>query len=295
MKEIKKLTFILSIISCLVMTFGGCSLALPEGDGGETTPPNVKTEFEDCYVGQMFVVYDKENNILTSQTMGDETCVAYAFKYDADAFEYGGEYKGIISNDISGADYITSSNNNTELLDGGSKYTDEITLYLNEDGYEDKVYAFDSLTYDENGGVISAPGIGHTGAFSNFKSKLEITQTITKTVNDSVEEKFLTFCVIMNVDVREVGTDWKILQYRDDGSLIKIDTVIVDTDENFQLDKDCTYVVYEETLKNGSKRREIKQIEHEDNYIHFYYDGGFGLLKTKAFNLIKANTGMETE
>ena len=94
----------------------------------------------------------------------------------------------------------------------------------------------------------------------------------------------------MKVEVREVGTDWKILQYSNDGSLIKTDSVTLDTDEEIQLEEDCAYVIYEETLKDGTKRRELNQLKYEENYINFYYDGGFGLLKNKPFNLIKPAT-----
>lgn len=291
MKKIK-LSLILSFIFCLVAAFGGCSLAVPEGENGGTTPPNVKTEFEDCYVGQMLVIYDKETNeALTSETMGDETCVAYAFKYVAEGFEYASGYVGFVDSDRSGDDYIMGMHNNIEILDGGNRDTAEITLYLNDEGHEDKVYAFDSLMYDENGEVVHDYGVGHTGSFSSFSSKFEITQTITKTVNGNTEEKFLTLCVIMKVEVREVGTDWKILQYSDDGSLIKTDNVSVNDEMDFELLDNCAYIVQEETLSNGEKRRELKQIDHEENYINFYYDGGFGLLTNKPFKLIKPATG----
>lgn len=286
-----KLPLILSCIFCLVAAFGGCSLAVPEGENGGTTPPNVKTEFEDCYVGQMFVIYDKETNeILNSQTMGDETCVAYAFKYVAEGFEYASGYVGFIDSDMSGNEYIMGMHNNIDMSDGGEKNTVEITLYLNDEGHEDKIFAFDGLMYDENGEVIHDYGVGHTGSFSSFSSKFEITQTITKTVNDIVTEKFLTLCVIMNVEVREVGEDWKILQYRDNGSLIKTDSVTRYTDEDVQLDENCAYIIYEETLKDGTKRRVLNQLEYEENYINFYYDGGFGLLTNKPIKLVKPAT-----
>ena len=148
MKKIQ-LPLILSFIFCLVAAFGGCSLAVPEGENGGITPPNVKTEFDDCYVGQMFVIYDRDSyEALTSQTMGDETCVAFAFKYVADYYDYDGDNRGFIDSDMSGDDYIMGMHNNIEILDGGNKDTAEITLYLNDEGHEDKVYAFDSLMYD---------------------------------------------------------------------------------------------------------------------------------------------------
>lgn len=291
MKKIKKLPFILGLVSCLVMALGGCSLAVPEGEGGDKIPPNVKTEFEDCYVGQMFSISDKNSgDILTSETMGDETCVAYAFKYVAEGFEYANGYVGCVDSDVSGDEYITYQHNTIEILDGAEKHTVEITLCLNEDVQEDKVFAFNNLLYDENGDVQIDYGIGNSGSFSSFSSKYEVTQTITKTVNDSVTEKSLTFCVMMTLEVKAVGKDWKILQYNEDGELIKIDEVSVDDEGDIQLDENCAYVVKEETLNDGTKRRELNQLEHEENYINFYYDGGFGLLTNKPFNLIKAVT-----
>ena len=286
MNKIKKLPIILSLAFCFAAASSGCSLAVPEGESGTPTPPNVKTEFEDGYCGQMLVIYDKESNYITSQTMGDETCVAWAYKYDADYMNGA----GLIDYDISGDDYMTYTNNLTELLDGGTKYTKEIELYLNAEGFDDRVYAFDLLSYDENGEIQAEHGMGHTGAFDSFESKLEITQTITTTVNGEATEKYLTFCVIMKAYKREVGTDWTILQYDDSGSLIKKDGVTVDTDEDFQLEENCSFVVYEETLKDGSKKREINQLEHDENYINFYYEGGFGLLTNKPIKLVKPAT-----
>lgn len=291
MKKIKKLPFILSVVSCLAMAFGGCSLAVPEGEGGNKIPPNVKTEFEDCYVGQMFSISDKNSGeILTSETMGDETCVAYAFKYVANYFDWAYDHKGLIYSDISGEDYITHVKNNVDISDGGEKHSVELTLYLNADEQENKVFAFDNLLYDENGDVKIDYGIGNSGTFSKLSSKYEVTQTITKTVNGNTSERFLTFCVIMTLEVKEVGDNWKILQYNEDGELIKTDEVSKTDEGDILLEEGCAYVVQEETLKDGTKIRELKELNDEENYINFYYDGGFGLLTNKPFKLIKAVT-----
>ena len=298
MKKIKLLT--LSLIFGFIAAFGGCSLAVPEGeeggDNGNNIPPNVKTEFEDSYAGVMVEVLDGEDNRLTSRNMGDENCVAFALRYESNVYEINGKHHGCIYQDVSGDDYFAECAMFTSVNNDDEETKAELTVYCNASRSEDLTYGIRTLSYDENGEIALGGGAYHSNLSHGGSggTDFNITQKITesKTWNGVTEsnEKSMTLRVKLTIEGIKVGTDWKILQYHEDGSLINTNAVSVEDDEDIQLEADCAYVIYEETLNDGTKRRELKQIDDEKNYIHFYYDGGFGLLKSKPFKLVKGET-----
>lgn len=270
------------LFACIPLV--GCSLAVPEAEETNKEEP-LKEEFTDMCAGLMVVLYtDGEEGFeeLTSTAFGDESCVALWLDYTA------GEY-GFFASGSSGDDYLFAGNINENTADSGATCSASGTVYLNAGLLDEHFVSLDTLSRDENGDMArdNASTLWKMGSIVEHSSTAESKQEIKKTelLNGEMTEtvKTLTLRITLTVKMQEVGTDWRILQYGEDGELLCVTSVSETSEQSFPLAESCAFLVGEETVAGEKKRTIYEKKDGKFPTVDFFCDGGFGLLKRLEF------------
>lgn len=285
----KLLVFILSFIA--LFSFSGC-LVVPQ-DGTDNG-----TNIEEMFSGLMFTLYERGEDFfvpVTSATFGDENCIAVYIEYT----NKNGEKW--FTSAASGEKYLNADGHNEtvgEVDDGNVMRISSVgnVIYFNSARFStDVVFSMDEISRNKTGDivrdegtVISIPASG----ISEYTATNEVKQsvTFTQTVNGKSEEKTETYSlsVTLTLKMREVGTNWRIVQNSDDGQMLENTSVTKDDAGDFEIKSDCAFVIAEEELASGEVKRTL--CERQDgkwNDIEFLFDGGFGILENSTFKLIE--------
>lgn len=272
-----------AVLACL--PFVGCSLAVPEEEGKGEEP--IEENFTDMCAGLIFSLSkgwttgDFEQ--LTSEKIGDETCVALWLDYTYDRY-------GILASGSSGNDYLFKGNIVDHMEDSGGTCTASGEIYLNAELGEGFCFSLDSLSRNE-AGDLTTDGSAYWYNTDNMmeqtstaESKQEIKRTETIDGETTVTTKTMTLRVALTVKFHQVGTDWRILQYDGEGNLLSA-TPVSETDEgSFSLDENCAFLVGEETVAGEKKRTLYEKENGKFPAVEFFCDGGIGLLKRVSFS-----------
>ena len=273
------------LFACIPLV--GCSLAVPEAEENTNHEEPIEEEFTDMCTGFMVVLYESGEEgfeELTSTAFGDETCVALWLDYTV------GKY-GVFASGSSGDDYLFEGNIKENMADSGASCTTSGVIYLNaEFCLGDRLISLDPISRDENGELVREPSnLWGTNSMMEHTSTQETKQEIknTETVNGETKETVntLTLRITLTVKMKEVGTDWRILQYGEDGELLCVTPVSETSEQFFTLAEGCAFLVGEETVA-GEKKRTIYEYDQRKGKfptVDFFTDGGFGLLKRVEF------------
>lgn len=276
-----------AVLACIPLV--GCSLAVPEEE--EKGEELIGEAFTDMCAGLVFSLSNGwatgDFEQLTSEKIGDETCVALWLDYTYDRY-------GIFSSGISGNDYLFKGNIVDHMEDSGSTCSASGEIYLNAELGGDLCFSFDSLSRNEAGDLTSdgaacwynTNGVGEQTTTAETKQEIKQTETIDG--ETTVTTKTMTLRVSLTVKFLQVGTDWRILQYDEEGSLLSATPVSETGEGSFALAEGCAFLVSEETVA-GEKRRTL--YEREDGVfpaVEFFCDGGIGLLKRIEFTAKEA-------
>jgi len=283
--------FLAAIISFVALfSLNGC-LVLPQDSSGNGTYT------EDMFSGLMFTLYERGQDFsvpLTSATFGDENCIAVYIEFT----NKNGEKW--FTSASSGNIYLNADGHKQTVgeADDGNimrMSTAGSVIYLNPDSFlTDVHFSMDEISRDKNGNivrnegtVISVPvsGISEYTATNEVKRSVTFTQTI----NGKSEEKTENYslCVTLILKIREIGKDWRIVQYNDDGQIIENTSLTKQDAGDFAIKSDCAFVIAEEVLANGEVKRTL--YEKQDgkwNDVVFLFDGGLGILANSTFKLI---------
>lgn len=280
---------LLGFALCLPFALAGCGLTKGnDADGGSPL------EFTDMLSGFMVSVGSlaQQGELLTSTRFGDETCAAFYLEFDADGIEEGvGEFGCAFSGEeyffLDGTVNLHTDRKDDEII---TTYFAECTVYLNAEKTENALISFDSLFRGEDGTLIrepETPFLTENNIAHAVDSDLK--QTISMQEEADGETITITHTIILkcklNLVCREIGTDWRILQFAEDGSLLSRTAVDKDDAGDFAISDRCAFVVAEENTENGVART----LYRTDETVRFMCDGGFGLLKGAEFYLQRAN------
>lgn len=285
----KLLVIILSFIA--LFSFSGC-LVVPQ-DGTDNG-----TNIEEMFSGLMFTLYERGEEdfvSVTSSNFGDENCIAVYIEFT----NRNGEKW--FTSATSGDAYLNANGHNETVgeVDDGNimRVSSQGSIVYCNPAYfsKDVVFSMDEISRNVNGDivrnkgtVISIPvsGIPEYTATNEFKQSV----TFTQTVNGKSEEKTATYSlsVSLTLKMREVGTDWRIVQYDDEGQILENTSVTKEDAGDFKLKPNCDFVIAEEVFASGEVKRTLCEKENGKwNDIEFLFDGGFGILANSTFKLIE--------
>lgn len=284
-----KIKFLALAAMLACFPFVGCSLAVPEE--GDKEEEQYAETFTDMCTGLMVVLCkDGEEGFveLTSTAFGDENCVALWLDYTA------GKY-GFFASGSSGDDYLFEGGIDQNTADSGSTCTVSGVVYLNAGLLNERYLSLETLSRDENGELVrdsdsamvwSTNSMGEHWSVAETKQEIKKTETVNGEVTETV--KTLTLQVKITVKIMEVGTDWRILQYGGDGSLLSVTSVTEADEGSFALAEGCAFLVSEETVADGIRRTLYDREDGAFPSVGFFCDGGYGFLKRIVFTAKEA-------
>lgn len=283
-----KIKFLALAAFCLCLPFAGCSLAVSDEENGNGE--QTQETFTDACTGLVVMLYDENYGLLTSETAGDENCIAFWIDYTA-----GGEY-GVYASDGSGGDYLFDGSVNSNHYEADTGVTASCSasgvVYLNAAIAENMYISLDALSRGENGellreqnGTLWAIGDAMVEQTTTAKATQEIKKTETLNGESTESVETLTLTVTITVKIQEVGTDWRILQYAEDGSLLSA-VCVSEENTTFSLAEGCAFFVSEETVAGEVKRTLYEQEDGKLPSVDFFLDGGFGFLKKVSFTAV---------
>ncbi len=285
-----KIKYLALAILFACMPLAGCSLAVPEAEENTNTEKPLKEEFTDMSTGLIVLLAERgEEGIeqITSEKIDDETCVALWLDYTA------GKY-GYFASGSSGDEYLFEGGVNQHTFDSGATCSASGIVYLNYDHFSDGYVALDTLTRDESGELVrdsasawwNLSNMGDHWSTANVKQEIKKSELINGEWTETVET--LTLEVKVTVKMQEVGTDWRILQYGEDGNLLSAIPVSEKSEQSFALAEGCAFLVGEETVAGEKKRTIYEKKDGKFPTVDFFVDGGFGLLKRMEFAAVEA-------